>query len=109
MRRLDSLGTYRHRHAVVGWRDRSSADLVDRLYIPLGEREELQIPLAAVRRVGQIFYVYRVVGDTQVERAFIQIADEQDDRVAVASVLSAGDRIVADPEMLKTHYEGRRE
>jgi len=72
-----------------------------RLHIPIGERQELQIPRTAVRRVGQIPYVYRVVGDTQVERAFIQVAREYNDQVAVASGLSAGDRIVADPNMLK--------
>ena len=71
-----------------------------RLHIPLGKRQELQIPRAAVRRVGQVPWVYRVVGDAQVERAFIQIAREHDDRVAVAAGLSAGDRIVADPSQL---------
>lgn len=76
-----------------------------RLHIPIGERQELQIPRAAVRRVGQIPYVYRVVGDTQVERAFIQVAREHNDQVAVASGLSAGDRIVADPNMLKDKNE----
>ena len=80
-----------------------------RLHIPVGERQELQIPGAAIRRVGQVPYVYRVVGDAQVERAFIQIAGEHNGQVAVASGLSAGDRIVADPQMLKVDYEGRGE
>lgn len=71
-----------------------------RLHIPLGERQELRIPRSAVRRAGQIPYVYRVVGEDRVERAFIQIASEHDDQVAVASGLSAGDRIVADPGQL---------
>lgn len=104
---LDPLGTYRHRHAVVGWRDRGSADLVARPHIQLGERQVLQIPRTAVRRVGQIFYVYRVVGDTRVERAFIQVAGEHGAHLAVASGLSAGDRLVADPNRLKD--ERRRE
>jgi RND family efflux transporter MFP subunit len=71
-----------------------------RLYIPLGEREELRIPQAAVRHVGQVPYVYRVVDSERVERAFIQIASEHDEQVAIASGLSAGDRIVADPSRL---------
>lgn len=71
-----------------------------RLHVPLGERQELRIPRSAVRRVGQIPYVHRVVADDRVERAFIQIAREYDDQVAVASGLSAGDRIVADPGQL---------
>lgn len=71
-----------------------------RLHIPLGQRQELRIPRSAVRRAGQISYVYRVVGEDRVERAFIQIAGEYDDQVAVASGLSAGERIVADPGRL---------
>jgi len=71
-----------------------------RLHIPLGERQELRIPRSAVRRAGQICYVYRVVGESRVERAFIQIAGEHDHHVAVASGLSAGERIVADPGQL---------
>jgi RND family efflux transporter MFP subunit len=71
-----------------------------RLHIPLGERQELRIPRLAVRSAGQIPYVYRVVGEDRVERAFIRIAGEYDDQVAIASGLSAGDRIVADPGRL---------
>ena len=71
-----------------------------RLHIPLGECRELRIPRSAVRRVGQVPCVYRVIDDNRVERAFIQIAGEHDDQLAVASGLSVGDRILADPEML---------
>jgi RND family efflux transporter MFP subunit len=77
-----------------------------RLHIPLGERQELRIPRSAVRHVGQIPYVYRVVSEDRIERAFIQIAGEHGDHVAVASGLSAGDRVVADPAMLGTHDHG---
>ena len=71
-----------------------------RLHIPIGEREELRIPRSALRRVGQVPYVYRVVGDRLVERAFVQIAGEEDDQVSIASGLSAGDVIVANPDQL---------
>jgi HlyD family secretion protein len=71
-----------------------------RLTIPLGQREELRIPRSAVRRVGQVALVYRVVGADRVERAFIQIARESDEHVSIASGLSAGDRIVSDPDQL---------
>ena len=71
-----------------------------RLYIPLGQRQELRIPRSAVRRAGQIPYVYRVMDGNRVERAFIQIAGEHDDHVSIASGLSAGDRIVLDPGQL---------
>jgi RND family efflux transporter MFP subunit len=71
-----------------------------RLHIPLGERQELRIPASAVRHVGQIPYVHRVVADNRVERTFIQLAGEQDEQAVIASGLSAGDRIVADPGQL---------
>ena len=71
-----------------------------RLHIPLGERQELRIPRLAVRRVGQIAFVYRDVDGNRVERTFVQLAGEHGDQVAIASGLSAGDRIVADPKML---------
>lgn len=71
-----------------------------RLTIPLGQREELRIPRSAVRRVGQVAFVYRIIGPGRVERAFIQIAHESDEHVSIASGLSAGDRIVSDPEQL---------
>ncbi|MFH1746107.1 MAG: efflux RND transporter periplasmic adaptor subunit [Planctomycetota bacterium] len=71
-----------------------------RLHIPLGERQELRIPRSAVRRVGQIAFVYRIVDEKRVERTFIQIAGEHGDQVAIASGLSAGDRIVVDPSEL---------
>ncbi|MBU0719375.1 MAG: efflux RND transporter periplasmic adaptor subunit [Planctomycetes bacterium] len=72
-----------------------------RLHIPLGERQELRIPQSAVRRVGQIAFVYRDVDGNRVERTFVQLAGEHGDQVAIASGLSPGDRIVVDPNMLK--------
>ncbi len=71
-----------------------------RLHIPVGERQELRISRTAVRRVGQVPCVYRVIGDNRVERAFIQIAGEYGEQIAVASGLSGGDLIVADPDTL---------
>jgi len=71
-----------------------------RLAIPLGEREELWIPRSAVRRIGQLPIVYRVTGAESVERAFIRVASESDQHVAIASGLSAGDMIVTDPDQL---------
>ena len=71
-----------------------------RLHIPIGERRELRIPRSAVRRVGQIAFVYRDVDGNRVERTFIQLAGEHGDQAAIASGLSAGDRIVVVPKML---------
>ena len=72
-----------------------------RLHMPLGERQELRIQRSAVRRVGQIAFVYRDVDGKRVERTFVQLAGEHGDQVAIASGLSAGDRIVIDPSELK--------
>lgn len=72
-----------------------------RLHIPLGERQELRIPRSAVRRVGQIAFVYRDVDGNRVERTFVQLAGEHGDQVAIASGLAAGDRIVINPGELE--------
>ena len=71
-----------------------------RLHIPLGERQELRIPRSAVRYVGQVAVVYRDIDGSRVERTFVQLAGEHGDQVAIASGLSAGDRIVVDPSEL---------
>ena len=80
-----------------------------RLHIPLGERQELRIPRSAVRHVGQIAFVYRDVDGNRAERTFVQLAGEHGDQVTIASGLSPGDRIVADPDMLKSNHEARIE
>ena len=77
-----------------------------RLYLPLGERQELQIPHSAVLHVGQIPYVYRVVDGTWVERTFIRVGHEYPERLAVTSGLAAGDLILTKPEMLGTKDQG---
>jgi RND family efflux transporter MFP subunit len=71
-----------------------------RLYIPIGQRQELRIPRSSVRHAGQIPYVYRVAEGDRVERTFIQIAGEHDDQVSIASGLSAGDRVLLNPGQL---------
>jgi RND family efflux transporter MFP subunit len=71
-----------------------------RLRIPLGERSELRIPRSAVRRVGQIPFVYRKVDADRVERTFVQLAGETAEHVVIASGLSAGDVVVTDPGRL---------
>ena len=71
-----------------------------RLRIPLGERSELRIPRSAIRRVGQIPFVYRKVGENRVERTFVQLAGESAKHVVIASGLSAGDVVVTDPGRL---------
>ena len=73
-----------------------------RLHIPIGDHTELRIPKTAVRHVGQIAYVYRVVDGQRAERTFVQLAGTHGGVVSVASGLSAGDRIVLDPNQLST-------
>jgi RND family efflux transporter MFP subunit len=72
-----------------------------RLAIPLGERGELRIPRSAVRRVGQVPFVFRVVENgTSVERVFVRLAAESGSHVAVTAGLAEGDRVVAAPDQL---------
>lgn len=67
-----------------------------RLRIPLGEQQELRVPSAALRRVGQITMVFRVLPDGSLLRQFVQLGEELDGEVVVTSGLKPGDRIVAD-------------
>lgn len=67
-----------------------------RLRIPLGTRKELRIPLAAIRRVGQVSLVLRVLPDGRLLRQFVQTGEETGDQVLITSGLEPGDRIVSE-------------
>lgn len=67
-----------------------------RMRLPIGERRELRVPLAAVRRVGQLALVLRLLEDGQLLRQFVELGEERGDEVIVLSGLEAGDRIAAD-------------
>ncbi len=67
-----------------------------RLKIPLGEREEIRIPVAALRRVGQVPMVFRVLPDGVLLRQFVQTGERSGEEIAISSGLQAGDRIVED-------------
>jgi len=67
-----------------------------RMRVELGEREELRIPSAALRRVGQIPLVFRALPEGGLLRQFVQLGEEHDGEVVITSGLQPGDRIVAD-------------
>lgn len=67
-----------------------------RMRVPLGEREELRVPATAVRRVGQVPVVFRVLPDGTLLRQFVRTGQPAGDRVVIVSGLAAGDRIVTD-------------
>lgn len=67
-----------------------------RIRIPLEPRREIRIPVAAVRRVGQIAMVFLVQPSGHALRQFVRLGRETGDAVVVRSGLTAGDRIVAD-------------
>lgn len=67
-----------------------------RLLIPLGEREALYLPRAAVARVGQLEYV-EIPTDTGPRRRFVRIgaaAEGAPERLEVLSGLTAGESIL---------------
>ncbi|MDD4890751.1 MAG: efflux RND transporter periplasmic adaptor subunit [Phycisphaerae bacterium] len=67
-----------------------------RMKVPTGQTElELQVPQAAIRRVGQLTSVF-VERDGRLVRQFVQTGREAGDKVVVSSGLSAGDRILTD-------------
>ena len=63
-----------------------------KLVIPIGEREAIVVPSAAIIRVGQLTTVRAQVGDRW-ERRYVSIGDERDGRVEVLAGLSPGDSI----------------
>lgn len=67
-----------------------------RLRIPLGEREELRVPASAVRYVGQLPLVLRVLPDGTLLRQFVRTGAAAGDRVVVVSGLAPGDVVVTD-------------
>lgn len=75
-------------------------NMFGRMNIPTGTRQEIRIPAPAVRRVGQITTVFKVLdggqGEPRLMRQFVVLGDRHGEQVVVSSGLSAGDRIVAD-------------
>lgn len=78
-----------------------------RLKIPLGERDEIRVPLAALRRVGQVPMVFRVLPDGVLLRQFVQTGEVSGEGIAISSGLKAGDRIVADAARVTARGEAR--
>ena len=76
-----------------------------RMRIPLGEREVLRVPLTAVRRVGQVTMVFRVVSDGPLLRQFVELGEVSAEQVVVTSGLQAGDRVVSDAALVSPRGE----
>jgi membrane fusion protein (multidrug efflux system) len=75
-----------------------------RLFVDLGTNEELRIPTAAVRRVGQLDLLHVVTEEGLLARRFVVLREEEpgaDARVTVLSGLRAGEQIVADDARLR--------
>ena len=63
-----------------------------KLSIPIGERDAILVPSAAIERVGQLTTVRARAGDRW-ERRYVSIGAERDERVEVLAGLSAGETI----------------
>jgi membrane fusion protein (multidrug efflux system) len=60
------------------------------------ERQALLVPEISIVQVGRDSFVYRVGGDSTVERAQVKIGARADGQAEVLEGLAAGDRIVVD-------------
>lgn len=68
-----------------------------RLHVPLGQREELRVPGAAVSSIGQLDFVYVALSGDAVERRFVRTGRRSEDgEVEVLTGLAAGEVILAD-------------
>ncbi len=67
-----------------------------KIYLPMGEKEELQIPLSAVGRVGQLTLVKVVDEKGEIHRRFVRLGPEVEgtDKVVVLSGLAPGEKIL---------------
>ena len=69
-----------------------------RLFVPLGRREKLSVPAAALRTVGQLDFVDVVTNERKIERRFVTRGPAvRPDRIEVLSGLDAGERVVLPP------------
>ncbi|TNF79043.1 MAG: efflux RND transporter periplasmic adaptor subunit [Gammaproteobacteria bacterium] len=65
-----------------------------RLEIPVGERERLAVPEAAVVRTGQLTFVYVEGEDGSARRRAVRIGTTDEERVEVVSGLRAGETVI---------------
>ncbi len=67
-----------------------------KIFLPLGEKEEIHIPLSAVGRVGQLTLVKVVDAKGEIHRRFVRLGPlvEQGDQVVVLSGLERGEKIL---------------
>lgn len=67
-----------------------------RLHVPVDDRNELQVPAAAIRSVGQLDFVYAIDRQGDMERRYIRSGRRRGDRVEVLAGLEAGEVVLQD-------------
>ncbi len=67
-----------------------------RLHVPLGERDLLAVPAAAVSSIGQLDFVYVVGADRALARRYVRTGERAGDGVEILAGLAPGERIAAD-------------
>jgi hypothetical protein len=64
--------------------------------VPLGEREELRVPVAAIASVGQLDFVQVVGGDGRLARRYVRTGRRREGSIEVLAGLAAGEVVLAD-------------
>ncbi|MFO1053350.1 MAG: efflux RND transporter periplasmic adaptor subunit [Planctomycetota bacterium] len=72
-----------------------------RLFVDLGQRNEIRIPRSAVRSIGQVDLVMTVREDGTLQRRFVVLGETAGDEVAVLSGLQKGEKLVRDVQQLR--------
>jgi RND family efflux transporter MFP subunit len=67
-----------------------------RLHVPVDDRQELQVPLGAVRSVGQLDFVYVVAADDSMARRFVRTGQSHGAMVEVLAGLQEGEVVLQD-------------
>jgi hypothetical protein len=65
-----------------------------RLEIPVGVRQRLAVPEAAILRTGQLTFVYLEEADGSARRRAVRIGTSRDNLVEVISGLRAGETVI---------------
>jgi Fe2+ transport system protein FeoA len=72
-----------------------------RLFVDLGTRQQLHVPVTAVRQLGQIDQAVVIDGQRAMHRRFVVLGEHSGDQVEVISGLAAGEIVVADASALR--------
>jgi hypothetical protein len=68
-----------------------------RLQVPVGDRDEVHVPAAAVQSIGQLDLVQVVLADQTLARRYVRLGRRRGDAFEVLAGLAAGEVVMLHP------------